>query len=212
MLNLEKSNDSPNADNGDIVTYTLQVNVPDDSGASFDTCVTDLIPEGFDYNGVWTASSSSLGHNVSNEVANSSEDCGSAGGPDYSSPGQWFIGTVLPGETVTLTYQAVIGDEVFPGIYPDVAYATGDACGPEAINCSEGGEDIYSNLHNTGDDPFVSTTVAIDGPQILGASTVTRLANTGDAYMHWYATFAAILLAAGLLIAKRFNISKGGLK
>lgn len=213
VLSLQKANDNPEADNGEFVNYTLTISVPEDSGVSFNTCVTDLAPEGFDYTGVWSASSTRAAHNttIDSEVnaANVESDCGTPGGPDYQSPGQWFIGDVYPGEVVTLVYQTLIADEVTDGTYPDTAYANG--CGLPVTTC-DNEEIVYSNLHVTGDDPFVGTNVSLEGGQVLGVSTVRQLVDTGDSFSQIYMLIATILMAGGLIVARGQMFAKGGAK
>lgn len=185
VLQIEKSNDQPTPTVvGDTVQYTLEVTVPETSGISYDTCVTDLPPEGFAYNGNWTASSSVPTHAVSDDVTGSGEECGSPGGPDYSSPGQWYLGTMLPGEVVTLTYETTIQDSVPVGDYPDIAFVEGNDQDEQSVLGLGIDEDTSDG------DPFVNTSVSIiDEPnvsetfqtgQVLGARF---LPNTGTEFI-----------------------------
>ncbi len=213
-LELLKTNNRPNpTETGDTVTYTLTVTVPEDSGIIYDACVTDLPPEGFRYvPDSWTADSN-FDHDVASDVAraNTEGDCGAEGGPTYGSPGQWFLGNLMPGEIVTLTYQALIGDSVSDGTYPDIAFATG--CGLPQSSC-ESDETVFSNLA-LASDPFVSTEVTIGEPAVLGEAIVVNrsvLVNTGTPYLSAYLMLAALLTTTGLLVARRQNPTKGGRK
>lgn len=161
-LTLAKANNRPAPTVvGDVVTYTLTVTVPEDSGTVYNAMVTDIPPEGFEYiPGSETATTGSLTKT-------------------YASPGQWSLGDLAPGAVVVLTYQTRILNTASAGTYPDIAYAEG--CDTEAVegDCEI---NVYSNVTNINEDgtPFVGTRVAIRGPQVLGAST-TRLVNTGAA-------------------------------
>jgi uncharacterized repeat protein (TIGR01451 family) len=190
VLNLTKSNNKPNPTTvGDVVTYTLVVSLPENSGVSYNTQVVDLPPEGFVYiPGSATATQGSLTE-------------------QYGSPGTWTIGTMLPGDSVTLTYQATITSSVSPGTYPDLAFASG--CAIPSEEC--GDTDLaYSNVHDGNEDPFVGTKVTIAAPQVLGA---TILVNTGTPFLAYSVLSGAILLGAtGATIARRRDITKGGRK
>jgi hypothetical protein len=200
VLNIAKANNRPNPTTvGDTVTYTLTVSVPEESGASFDTSTIDLPPENFTYvPGSWTANSS---------VRGDIKAAGVTTEPTYASPGTWLLGTLLPGEIVTLTYRAVIGNTVSAGTYPDVAFAQG--CGLPGDPCIDE-EVVFSNL-SFASEPFVSTAVTIVGPQVLGANT-TVLVNTGTRGMLASVMAAFTLLFATLLVARRRPITKGGRK
>lgn len=192
-LLIEKSNNRPNPTNvGDTVTYTLQVTVPENSGPSYNTTVTDLPPQGFTYEaGSWTANSSVRG-DLKPEITPE---------PGYGSPGTWLLGNLLPGEIVTLTYRALIGSSVSPGTYPDVAFALG--CETPTGDC-----EVLGNVSAGANTPFVATKVTIKSPQVLGATT-TVLVNTGAVDI-WRTIVAATLLmglALGTLVRRE---KKGG--
>jgi uncharacterized repeat protein (TIGR01451 family) len=182
VLNLTKSNNRPAPTVvGDTVTYTLVASLDEISGALFETSVTDLPPEGFNYvPGSWTANSSVRGDL---KAANITTE------PTYGSPGSWNLGTMIPGEVVTLTYQTLIASTASAGTYPDIAFAAG--CD---IPSGEGDCDVnvLSNVSAGADSPFVATNVTIKAPQVLGAST-TVLVNTGLSDM-WRTMMAATLL------------------
>jgi len=127
---------------GDFVIYTLTVEAEENT--VLDTEVTDLPPKGFEYVPGSAEATSSLG--------------GSHDGPlelshEYASPGVWSVGNLVPGETVTLKYQARISDSQDDGLYEDLAYARGNA---------QGGGDVLAN------DPtgFVGTQVAVATPVV----------------------------------------------
>jgi uncharacterized repeat protein (TIGR01451 family) len=178
QLLITKSNNRPDPTTvGDTVTYTIEVSLPQTSGPSFNTCVTDLPPENFQYiSGSWTASSDNPEHAVSADVAAASESCGAPDGPSYSSPGSWFIGTLIPGEVVTLTYRALILGNVTPGDYPDIAFASG-----YSSLLGEGDPDVLSNVSAGASSPFVGTLVSVieegSAGQVLGVSTLPRTAS-----------------------------------
>ena len=200
VLNITKTNNRPNPTRtGDTVTYTLTVSVPEDSGMVFGTKVTDLPPQGFVYvPGTWTSSS-----NMS--LASVSE-------PAYGSPGSWFLGNLLPGQVVTLTYQAKIASSVSNGTYPDMAFAAG--CNQSG---SEGDCDysvVFANVSTGSPTPFVGTNVIVtsDAPK---PSTVVRYkdnyANTGSAFA-WMNALAAMTLAGAALVTIVYRPQKGGKK
>jgi uncharacterized repeat protein (TIGR01451 family) len=182
---------------GDTVTYTLSITVPQDSGVVFDTITQDLPPEGFNYvPGSWTATSSVRGDL---KAANITTE------PTYGSPGSWILGTMIPGEVVTLTYQTLIASTASAGTYPDIAFAAG--CD---IPSGEGDCDVnvLSNVSAGADSPFVATNVTIKAPQVLGAST-TQLVNTGLSDM-WRTMMAATLLVGLAFATLALRQKKGG--
>jgi uncharacterized repeat protein (TIGR01451 family) len=199
-LLLSKANDTPTPVNtGATVTYTLTVTVPDDSGAVFDAQVTDLPPEGFVYQtGTWTANSSVRG-DIKNIVTTE---------PTYGSPGVWLLDKLLPGEVVTLTYQALISGTVSDGTYPDLAFAAGCdvPIDGEITACPEGGA-LFANVTNEDGSPFVGTNVSVVSPAVLAAN-ITRYVNTG-ANDVWFNTIAAITLAGATLITLVRREQKG---
>ncbi|MES2971227.1 MAG: SdrD B-like domain-containing protein [Patescibacteria group bacterium] len=202
VLNIAKANDRPNPTTvGDTVTYTLLVSVPTNSGVSYGTVTEDLPPENFTYvPGSWAA--------VSN-VRGDLKAAGITTQPTYASPGTWILGTMIPGEVVTLTYRAVIGTIVSAGTYPDVAFAQG--CGLPADPCIDE-EVVFSNLSFAAE-PFVSTAVTIVSPQVLGANTTrTVLVNTGTTGMIASVMAATALLGVTIIVAKRRPTMKGGRK
>lgn len=154
-------NGGPSADStvGGVVTYTLIISVPDSSGTVYNATVTDLPPENFEYiAGSETATTGHISH-------------------AYASPGIWSLGTLIPGQIVTLTYKALIKNLVTPGSYPDLAFASGFS-DPGA----GGSPDVYSNVHLASvTNPFVGTLVTVAPPaapgQVLGISTLPSTAS-----------------------------------
>jgi hypothetical protein len=192
---IAKSNNAPTAKRvGDVVTYTITLTIPEDTGVLHNPRVGDAPPTGFKYlNGSWTASSNLRGNlkpGVSTE-------------PTYASPGVWrFNGfdwyydeeeSVLnnafyPGEVITLTYQTKIESNVTPGTYPDKALSI-------AFNTSNVDEQnkesiVIANVQEEGDSPFVGTQVVVVTDTIL-----PTLVNTGSSAL-W-----ALLMGLGLIVA-----------
>ncbi len=198
VLNIAKSNNRPNPTTvGDTVTYTLTVTVPEDSGMVFDTEVTDLPPEGFEYvTGSWTADSSVRG-DIKGELTPE---------PTYGSPGIWLLRNLVPGEIVTLTYKALIKSSVSDGKYPDIAFARGCStnlgCVPQGS-----GNVIFANISTGSNTPFVGTTVAITSPAVIPANII-HYVNTGASNV-WLNTIAAITLAGAALMTLVRREQKG---
>lgn len=180
VLLLEKSNStSTPLATGSTVTYTLTITNPENSEMLKDVTVTDTPPEGFTYTpGSWTAQSTERGDL---KALNMTPE------PTYGSPGTWLLGTMNPGETVTLTYQTLIQKSVSDGIYPDIAYALG---------VTGAGVPVFDNIHLASvADPFVSTQVAVVGeagvvlahtgvrailPAVIGLMVMTAAVLTGS--------------------------------
>lgn len=202
-LQIVKSNNRPDPTvDGDTVTYTITVTVPDDSGAIFDDTVTDLPPDNFTYvPGSWTADSSIRGDLKAGDIT---------GEPTYGSPGIWHLGTLLPGEIVTLTYKAIIGSIVSNGTYPDLAFTSGFASQFHIGNPNVTGGCANSSCLNALGQPFVTTVVTVgNGPsttpvnftagQVLGDAV---LVNTGPNLL-WAEFVLPPLLIAGVYITRR---------
>jgi hypothetical protein len=195
VLNLSKSVDKPAPQGnlvGDTLTYTLTVSVPEDSGTSFNTIVTDLPPSNFTVvnQTAWTVHSNVRGDFT---VPN----------PNYGSPGSWELGDMVPGEVVTITYQVIVGSSVTPGDYPDIAFA--QSCDLPLVedSCSGDGSTVLSNL-STEETPFVGTEVRVVAAaptgHVLGASI---LVNTGQQNL-WY----SFLAGGGLLVAALLTLRR----
>jgi Prealbumin-like fold domain len=194
VLELTKSNNQPNpVYTGTTVMYTLKVSVPEEGGVVCDVTVNDVAPDDFTYvAGSFTAQSSVRGDL---KAALVTTDPAYAGGN-----GAWFVGTLIPGEVVTLTYQAVIESTVSPGTYPDLAYAVGDTC---PSKCEDDEEiEVLSNLHKA-PTPFVGTQVVVIAktqPQVLGAVT---LENTGTPVNALQFALPAALVVLTLRVSRR---------
>jgi|GEM_PF-1454717 len=199
VLELTKTNDKPNPTlDGDTVTYTLVVTVPDDSGAVFDASVTDLPPANFTYvPGSWTANSSDRGDLKAADVT---------GEPTYGSPGIWQLGNVRPGEVITLTYKALIGSSVSNGVYPDLAFVSGSS--------APGGGRVLGNVQFAGT-PFVGTQVSIVSaatPATFAAGTVLGaevLVNTGTSLLAAQFILPVLLVGGVILVRRSATQGKG---
>jgi uncharacterized repeat protein (TIGR01451 family) len=207
ILNLAKSNNQASPQQiGETVIYTLTVSVPaENSGSAFNTTVTDLPPNGFTYiPGSWTANSS---------VRGDLKALGTTTEPTYASPGEWQLGTMLPGEVVILTYATLISSIVEPGDYPDFAYATAAATPDAEVNS------IFSNVDDGASDPFVATSATVieptevdaefSAPEVLGVS-ITRLPATGFSPIQETLILMALTSVAYVLYdRRRSNALKG---
>ncbi len=193
VLNLDKTNDTPETTVvGDIVTYTLTVSVPEDSGVSYNTTVVDLSPENFIVDNATTVSTLvSSPNRPSGEVF--------AGiNATYASPGTWQLGTLYPGDVVELTYETEILENVSPGTYPDIAYARGGT-----VPILEENETVYSNVHLAAvSDPFVGTevTVAQVTGEVLGVQTLAR---TGAPLLWQHAAIPILLIGLAAALVRR---------
>ena len=208
LLELTKSNNTGGADMlaGDDVVYTLTVTAPvriepqlqsftfetplleEESGDKYvvkDVKVVDLPPEGFAYqSGSWTATSSVRGdlklQNITPE-------------PQYHSPATWFLGDMIEGEVVTLTYTANISKTQDAGDYEDLALARGYFL--------DGGK-VLAN-QNTG--VFVDTNVNvvedIQEGQVLGV-TDYEYPDTGAKTVITISAIVSAILGALLLLVK----------
>jgi len=140
--------DKPN----DIVRYTLTVTVDAEGGLVKDAKLIDLPPEQFKYISGSATVSSSLGgaHDGALELSH-----------EYAaSPGMWSLGNMVPGEVITLAYDARIGENAQTGMYPDIAYANGkDLLGTGIMATSDGsGFVVNDGIVN---DTFVGTQIEI---------------------------------------------------
>ncbi len=200
VLTLPKTNNRPDPTVvGDTVTYTLVVTVPENSGAVFDSTVTDLPPANFTYvPGSWTATSSDRGDLKAADITTE---------PTYGSPGVWKLGNLTPGEVITLTYQAKIGSSVSDGTYPDLAFVSGFS-DPNHNSETQPDPDVLGNL-SFATTPFVSTQVSVASTlptptftagQVLGAEI---LVNTGIS-LFWLEFVLPFILIGGAIITRQF--------
>lgn len=197
VVNITKTNNRPQPTVvNDTVTYTMTVSVPtanQPGGAPiYNTVVTDLPPSGFTYvPGSWTATSNMPDHNVAADVVAGSP----TGQPTYGSPGLWHLGSLMPGEVITLTYNAKIGSNVSDGTYHDLAFVKGN---PSPLSSTE----ILGNL-SIANTPFVATSVSVLSPplvpKVLGAEI---LINTGTNIVAAQYVLP-ILLIAGVSVTRR---------
>lgn len=159
-LQISKDNDSGAPEiPGNSVFYTITVTAPEGNATNVeDVEVTDLPPAGFTYQGgSWTASSTNGSHIGLLELTHI-----------YASPGVWSLGTMIPGEVVTLTYAADISGSQDAGTYNDLAFAQG-----KSIVNETDVPDVTANASES--TPFVGTDVEV----ILPASSVeVALTNT----------------------------------
>jgi hypothetical protein len=211
-FNLDKTNDAITAKKvGDIITFTLTLNVPDDSGVLYGPQVADAPPTGFKYiKGSWTASSNLRGNLVP----------GVSVEPNYASPGVWnFNGfdsffdqestlpnnALYPGEVITLSYKATIDSAVSAGNYPDIAlsraYNTSVKANQTRVNA------IFANVQQEGDSPFVRTKVTV---QADVKDSEVLLVNTGTGA--WMAIMLGSALMFSALATRRLSISQRRLK
>lgn len=209
VLQITKENDATtDKHNGDTVTYTLTVTALRDvvNGVA----VKDLPPGGFVYQlGTWTADSSVRGDLKTSLVTPE---------PTYHSPGTWQLGTMTPGEVVTLTYKATITDPVLPGLYRDVAWADGTSQSEARVLADAqplgyvapvfvGTQvNIVKEQQQTASVNIVKTEVKNETSNstsnVLGASTTNTLPSTG-AETAW-------IILAGLCIAFGLGSMTGG--
>ena len=181
LLEITKENDTGGAGMypGDTVTYTITITTPSDEKegtyALKDIIVTDLLPEGFTYiPGSWT---------------------GTPTEPVYSNNlAKWYIGDMQEGDTVVLTYKALISPTQEPGIYPDIAWTKGTSLSDN---------EVLGNVSTGALSPFVGTEVLVIGEydieegEVLGISTTTTLPSTGASK---YITIGALIsMLLGLL-------------
>ncbi len=213
-LTITKSNDQVGpASVGDDVTYTLTITNPDTEehpgGVVYNTAVTDLPPDNFEYvAGSWSASSTVPEHNVGTDISEGSP----THEPTYGSPGVWHIGTMLPGEVITLLYHVHILQNVTAGTYPDLAFARGATQNSTVVLAGCTGVSCV----NASGTPFVGTQVSLAlatvPPKVFTASKVSELVNTGQPILPQQ-VIVPILLLLGAYITRRAaprSLSKGG--
>lgn len=204
-LSIQKLNDATGDRNpGDLVTYTLVIDL---TGSRLEgVTVTDLPPDGFSYiAGSWTASS-----NIRGDLKNAPTT-----EPTYGSPGTWILGDMMPGEIVTLTYQAKISTDQDGGTYSDIAWAQGESARWSSDPILALGHD--SEYVDLIDGTFVGTDVRVNKPsqetgtvdieregEVLGAAT--SLPSTGPNSL--WLLLALSSLVTGLFIIFGSKITK----
>ena len=189
ILEIAKSNDSDVAGEmaGNTVTYTLIVTTPDDESEGTyvvnDVMVTDILPFGFIYQpGTWTAISSLRGDLKTLLIT---------GEPGYGNgiPGEWNLGDMIEGETVTLTYVAETNLLQDPGIYKDIAWTEGESVlGAQVLGTSV--TEPSSNFVRT--QVLIIEPVEIGEGQVLGA-TITLPRTGAETYLTLGALISMIL-------------------
>ncbi|MEI7749771.1 MAG: VWA domain-containing protein [Candidatus Moraniibacteriota bacterium] len=97
--------------------------------------VTDLPPAGFTYRpDSWTAKSSVGGAHIGDLKLSHV----------YASPGVWDLGTMVPGEVITLTYVADISATQDTGDYPDLAWAAGTDLLGATVQATKGDPELFA--------------------------------------------------------------------
>lgn len=193
ILTISKTNDTGEADRSPGSSILFTITVIATQSAVKNVQVTDLLPDGFKYQGgSWTSDSTVRGDLKASSITTE---------PTYASPGVWKLGDMIVDEKVTLTYVANISGDQHPGLYYDVAWAQGTS-----LTSTQ----ILANAINPGfvDDNFVGTQVNIvkdtqsgininierkEEGQVLGAATLPA---TGAQTM--WLVIALILLTSGL--------------
>jgi hypothetical protein len=119
MLLINKVNNAPaNNFQGDKIKFSITLSLPNqfpnptDNILYFTTglknvILTDILPDGFDY----TEFLPNAKEGVSNSLVNKT--------------GVWKIGSMNPGDVVEVSYIATINNSVDPGLYKDLAWASG---------------------------------------------------------------------------------------
>lgn len=188
VLTISKTNDAPlSLHHGDHVTYSIRIHLDELGGNMHDVFLRDLLPRGFSY------------------LSWSSPDPQVTLLHEPHSPGDWNIGDMSAGDTVTVNITAEVQSDVDPGTYKDLAWANGDS--------AYGANNILAVAVSPGQitDNFVGTQVAVvaDSPaevtadvkekeiveekeEVLGAST--ELPASG-ANTNWL--YAVIAMALG---------------
>ncbi|MFH0864170.1 MAG: SdrD B-like domain-containing protein [Candidatus Gottesmanbacteria bacterium] len=203
ILTITKSNNAGGDKNpGDNVLFTLTVTAT--QSAVNNVIVYDLPAGGFKYrSGSWTANSNVHG------VLSIPE-------PNYTSSGKWILGNMAKDETITLTYLADIDSGQQPGLYKDLAWATGKSLSDTdvlalAVNPGYWDTNYVGTQVNIVKEQQSGLTVNVEGnkeEQVLGAST--QLPATG-AQSKWLIA-ALLLLILGLVSIISSTFMKKGKK
>ncbi|MBP8961094.1 hypothetical protein KBG31_02635 [Patescibacteria group bacterium] len=187
---------------GNVVTYKIIVettNSPIQNVNVIDAPAKNIIPIADS----WTAQSSNRGDLKAN---------GQAFPPVYSSPAIWAIGDMDANETVTLTYQATVGNSTTNGIYKDLAWAYGYEAKEKVLAAStDSGFAVNGGIvTNT----FVGTQVLVDSledpttkkvsiktkeieGEVLGATTQILPATGANTI---FTAIIGVVTSAGILI------------
>ena len=215
-LSISKFNDASGPKKiGDTVEFTIKVTAHDNSVS--EVHVYDLFSEGFEYvDNSWEAASNKNSGLV-------------VGEPTYASPADWSLGSMLVGETITLTYRAKVTEDIDPGIYNDIAWTQGTDYYGGILGYAEEGENSGKLAEN-----FVGTQVEVEKEtpletdvdvkeekkekegEVLGASTSMGLPATGASTI-WVKLISVIAFVGALLLIiggleKMFNKKKATAK
>ena len=217
-LSISKTNDASGPKKvGDTVKFTIKITAHDNFVSNVH--VYDLFSKGFEYvDNSWIA------------ISNTNPDL-AVGEPTYASPADWNLGSMVDGETITLTYEARVTEDIDPGIYNDIAWTDGEDYYGKILGYAEEGEGSGKLAEN-----FVGTQVEVEKEtplktdvdvkeeekekegDVLGASTTIELPATGASTI-WVKFISAIAFVGVLLLFigglkkmlnRRKNIAKNG--
>lgn len=211
IIQISKTSETTVIQSNTNTTITYTIIVQNTGGNTINnTTVTDLPPEYFQYvSGSWSALSNLRGNLRQN---------GTTPEPVYSSPGQWQIGVLQPGEVVELSYQAVAQSNVPTGTHPDLAYAFGYDQEENLVMANQAdGYFVGSQVIVENSDTFTqasqyqlrsdsSSSSESESGQVLGETSGDILPVTGSPT--WVIIFALSLFISGtslILISKRSN-------
>jgi uncharacterized repeat protein (TIGR01451 family) len=188
QLEIEKLNDTGGLgmSAGDIVTYTIIVKAPADNidGKYLlkNVVVTDILPEGFEYIlGSWT---------------------GTTNEPVYNGvPAKWEIGDMEEGDVVILTYKALISTTQEPGVYPDIAWVSGEDILEESVL---GISSVEPTENFVGTKVLVVAEEELEEGEVLGATTTEtiELPSTGANILITIGAIVSMILGFILLLFK----------
>ena len=199
-LQISKTNDSGAPETpGNDVLYTITVTAPDSNTTDVkDVKVTDLPPAGFIYRGSSSTANSNNGSHIGLlELTHT-----------YASPGIWSLGTMKPGEVITLTYIADISSSQDAGKYNDLAFAKGKSVVDADVTANDPtpfvGTDVDVVLPNTPANVALTNTTErnVDHKtvtkvkRVLGAATVLPMTGVSVNTI----LFALMLLLGGLVL------------
>lgn len=196
-LQITKTNNSGESKKvEETVTYSITLANAVDGSVLYSPSVSDTPPAGFNYvSGSWTAVSSLRGDLKTALVVLE---------PNFGvSPVVWaFDGAdasedvLMPGETITLTYQMKIAKSVVPGTYTN--YATGSACGIREFNYED---TIYRIVNEQLVNRDCVTTEKVHSDVKVKGVTIV-LAQTGvSSYIP--VAFGLVLIGGALLTTRR---------
>jgi hypothetical protein len=151
VLQISKTNDHDAPETtetpGNDVVYTITVTAPESNTTNVeDVKVTDLPPAGFEF---------VTGSDVASQGSLTST---------YASPGVWSLGTMTPGQVITLSYRTTISGSQDAGNYEDLAFAQGK---------SVVGDLVLANASES--TPFVGTDVEVVLPTPPVNVTLTNI-------------------------------------